>query len=186
MIELMVTVSVAAVVLAVAIPSFEAVINSNRLSTAANEMMAAVQSARMEAIRSSRRTVLCLSPAPEASAPACNAAGATGWIVFRDDNKDGNPAASEVVRATTIRQQVQTKASAAFGNRVTFRPDGLAYDAGGAPLAAAIAFCVPARQPAQNILYVNIAGGSRVAIVKNSGGGSCPSTVNNNNPPPAP
>lgn len=185
MIELMVAIVVAAILLAVAVPSFETTINSGRLSGAANEMMAGLQSARMEAVRTNRHVVLCLSPTPNAAAPVCNAAGATGWIVFRDADKNGNPTADDVVRVGSFHQKVQMKASAAFATKIAFRQDGLAYDgATGNTLLAngAVAFCIPSRRPPENIRYVNISV-ARISITRGSGNGACPSTVEDNNPP---
>lgn len=183
LIELVVTIAIAALMLTLAIPSFESVINSNRLTAAANETMASLQAARMESIRRNRRTVLCLSPIPDAAAPVCNAAGATGWIVFRDDDRNGSPAnADDVVRATSFHQRVRAVASPAFGTQVSFRADGLAYDAAGNPLAASIALCIPTGRPAENIRFVNIGGGSRVSAARGNGNGACPGAIGNNNP----
>lgn len=185
MIELMVAIVVAAILLVVAIPSFETTINSGRLSGAANEMMAGLQAARMEAVRTGRHVVLCLSPTPNAAAPACNAAGATGWIVFRDEDKNGNPTADDVVRVGSFHQKVQMKASAAFGAKIAFRSDGLAYDGATASnllTNGAVAFCIPTRRPPENIRYVNVSV-ARISITRASGDGACSSTVKDNNPP---
>ena len=183
LIELMVAIAVAAILVALAIPSFETTINSGRLSSASNEMMAGLQSARMEAIRRNRRAVFCLSPAPDAATPSCNSAGAIGWVVFRDDDKDGVPTASDVVMVGGFPPAVKMKSSAAFGTRVTFRADGFAYDASGNPLVAAVGLCIPTRRPPENIRYLNIGGGSRVSITRGRGDGMCPTSVNDNNPP---
>lgn len=51
LIELMVTIAVAAVLLAVAVPSFRHLIISNRLTTAANDVITSVTLARSEAIK---------------------------------------------------------------------------------------------------------------------------------------
>lgn len=182
MVELIVTIAVAALLLTLAVPSFQAVINNNRLSAAANEMMASLQTARMEAIRRNRRAVLCLSPTPNAATPVCNAVGATGWIVFRDDDRNGAPTSADLVRATSFSQQVGAIASPAFGTRVSFRSDGLAYDGSGNLLAGSLALCIPTSRPTTNIRYVNIDAGSRVSIAKGSGGGACPGSIGNNNP----
>ena len=180
MIELMVAIVVAAILLVVAIPSFETTINSGRLSSASNEMMAGLQAARMEAVRTNAHVVLCLSPTPNAAAPACNAAGATGWIVFRDADKNGSPTANDVVRVGSFHQKVRMNTSTAFGAKVTFRSDGIAYDASNNPLAAAAAFCIPTRRPPENVRYVEIGGGSRVSISRANGSGACSDSVDNN------
>lgn len=51
LIELMVTIAVAAILLAVAVPSFRHLIISNRLTTAANEVVTALTVARSESIK---------------------------------------------------------------------------------------------------------------------------------------
>ena len=182
LIKLVVTIAVTALLLTLAIPSFEEVINNNQLTAAANEMMASLQATRMESIRRNRRTVLCLSATPDATTPACSGSGVRGWIVFKDDDKNATPTSAEVVRTTGVHQRVQAIASSAFGTRVTFRSDGLAYDGSGNLLAASIALCIPTARPTTNIRYVNIGAGNQVSIAKGSGNGACPGSIGNNNP----
>ncbi len=53
LIELMVTISIAAILLAIGVPSFQAIIENNRLATQSNELITAVNLARSEAIKRS-------------------------------------------------------------------------------------------------------------------------------------
>lgn len=59
LIELIVTVGIVAVLVAVAVPSFRSTILSNRLSTSANEYVAALNQARLEAVRRNLNTIVC-------------------------------------------------------------------------------------------------------------------------------
>lgn len=79
LIELMVTVSVAAVLLAVAAPSFNSVVINNRLSGYANSWVASAQLARSEAIKRNSPVTLCRS----ANGSTCAASGTwdQGWVV---------------------------------------------------------------------------------------------------------
>jgi len=185
MIELMVAIVVAAIIIVFAVPSFETTINSGRLSGASNEMLAGFQAARMEAIRSNRRTLLCLSATPDAATPACLAAGATtatGWIVYADANKDAAPTAGEVVRVGTVNPKVRIKASTNFGKQIMFHADGIAYKADGTtPLQGALAFCIPTKRPPQNIRYVNFSV-SRASVSRGNTNAVCTGTVSDNNP----
>ena len=61
LIELMVTVAVLGIVIGFAVPGFQSVVNGNRLAGAANELIATMQVARMEAIRRNRRVAVCAS-----------------------------------------------------------------------------------------------------------------------------
>src|SRR5690606_510305 len=59
LIELLVTLAVLAVVLGLAVPSFQGIIQQNRLAAATNELVAAAQRARAEANRRNRQVALC-------------------------------------------------------------------------------------------------------------------------------
>ncbi|MEO8837619.1 MAG: GspH/FimT family pseudopilin [Herbaspirillum sp.] len=59
LIELMVTLAVAAVLMAVAAPSFRNITISNKLTTTANDVVGAINVARMEAIRLNASTQFC-------------------------------------------------------------------------------------------------------------------------------
>jgi type IV fimbrial biogenesis protein FimT len=167
LIELMVTVVVLAVVLAIAYPSFTGLINSNRLTGNANEMVAAIQLARSEAVTRNASVVLCRSD----DATTC-ATGATwnGWITLVQSG--GAP-----LRVSTVQTPVQIAASAnIIGNndQIVFRPDGMARDSTGALLAARFGVCIPTTRPAENQRFVNISGGSRVSVASGNGAGLCP------------
>lgn len=71
LIELLVTIAVLAILIAAAVPSFTSLINANRLSTQANEMVATLQMARSEAVRLNTSVVVCRST----DGATCAAAG---------------------------------------------------------------------------------------------------------------
>lgn len=79
LIELMVTLAVAAILLSVGVPSFAEFIRNNRLAAGTNNLVAAMQVARAEAIRRGEPITLCASADPAASAVSCT--GATAWVV---------------------------------------------------------------------------------------------------------
>jgi type IV fimbrial biogenesis protein FimT len=94
LIELLVTIAIAAILMALAAPSFKRLLQSNNMSNGVNTFMSDVRYARSEAVRYGGRIVMCRSDDPEALAPTCTAAGATtkgwasGWIIFQDKNGD--------------------------------------------------------------------------------------------------
>ncbi|WP_267897413.1 GspH/FimT family pseudopilin [Dyella solisilvae] len=63
MAELMITVAVAATLTAMAVPAFSNMINANRLTTAANAMIGALNTARMEAIKRNGSVQFCSNSA---------------------------------------------------------------------------------------------------------------------------
>lgn len=82
LIELVITVALAAILLTIGVPSFQQMIRNNRAATHANEFMSALNLARSEAVKRSVRVSLC----PSTNQVACT--GGTdwsdGWIVFVD------------------------------------------------------------------------------------------------------
>ncbi|MGH8536728.1 MAG: GspH/FimT family pseudopilin [Gammaproteobacteria bacterium] len=90
LIELMVTVAVIAIVLTIAVPSFQQVIMTNRMATQANDLLGSMNLARSEAVKRGQRVVLCETADPFAATPACTTSGAweQGWLIFVDSNND--------------------------------------------------------------------------------------------------
>ena len=88
LIEMMVTITVAAILLGIAVPSFSKMIERNRLSTGVNEFMGALMIARSEAVNRSLPVSICVSD-DGASCDTSLDNYAKGWIIFSDCNKDG-------------------------------------------------------------------------------------------------
>lgn len=81
LIELMITLSVMAILLAIAVPSFQDVALSSKLTVLANDFVASAQLARSEAIKRNRPATLCAS----SDGASCTGAWSDGWVVLRDD-----------------------------------------------------------------------------------------------------
>lgn len=63
LVELMITVTIAVVLIMIAVPSFKTIMLSNKLTTTANDLVFAINSARMEAIKRNTSTQLCSNSA---------------------------------------------------------------------------------------------------------------------------
>jgi type IV fimbrial biogenesis protein FimT len=63
MVELLITIAVAAVLVVIAVPSFRNITLSNKLTTAANDVISAINVARMEAVKRNANTQLCSNSA---------------------------------------------------------------------------------------------------------------------------
>lgn len=79
-IELMVAITVAAILLSAALPSFRTAIQNSRLTSQANEMLTAFQLARSEALKRGTATLVCAS-SDEAT---FSGTWEDGWIVAVD------------------------------------------------------------------------------------------------------
>jgi len=89
LIEMIVTVSIAAILASIAVPSFTKMIERNRVSSGTNEFLSALILARSEAVKRSENISICTSQDQASCAAATHAEYATGWIVFTDCDTDG-------------------------------------------------------------------------------------------------
>lgn len=97
LIELMVTLAVLGIVIAVAVPSFSTMISNNRALALGEDLVGALSYARSEAVKRSGNVTLCASK----NGAACDGAWTDNWIVIVDGaTSEGAPApiVSEVLR----------------------------------------------------------------------------------------
>lgn len=106
LLELLITVAIMAVVMAIAVPNMSAFINNDRLITEINGLTRDINYARNEAILRHTQIGICSS----SNTTSCNgAAWQDGWIVFLDTNGDSLFSAGEEV----------LKAQQALGGTIT-------------------------------------------------------------------
>ena len=127
LIEMMVTIAIAGVLAAIAIPSFNAMVSNNRVSTVANEFVASSSFARQEAMKRGAAVTVCRS----SSGSACSGSGdwEAGWIVFTDPDRNGSIGGSEVIlrtRAAFGNGNNFLKGQPAVKDRVTLTDQGMA------------------------------------------------------------
>ncbi len=97
LIELMIAVAVAGVLAAVALPSFDAMIKTNCMTTATNALISSIQGARSEAVKLKRSVIItALNPGDSSNA------WGTGWTVWRDADSDGTMDSGEELRVTKL------------------------------------------------------------------------------------
>lgn len=155
LVELMVTVSVAAILATIGIPAFTGMINSNRVTATTNELVTALNLAKSEAIRSGSNSIICKL---NDTGDGCNNAGnwSNGWLLFNDSNNDGALDGGERI----VRVHGAPEASLNFtfintvnaDNTINFRPNGTSNVNG--------RFCLENGYQAEN---------SRAVVIKQSG-----------------
>ena len=172
LVELMITVAIAAILLTIGIPSFQNATNSSRLNGASNELLNDLMFARTSAISRGQRVVVCTSNDLE----NCTAATpwASGWIVFEDLNRNDqvDSPAETVVRAHQALPGGFVSTPSGVGTSIRFLPSGTV---GG--IAGNVEFCLPTTQPPENIRRVVIAapaGRMRVEQDHSAAAGVCP------------
>jgi type IV fimbrial biogenesis protein FimT len=130
LVELMITIAILAVLLAIGLPSFQGSLRSNRVTSTTNELMASISLARSEALRNPGGAVLCTTT----DGATCGGNWNNGWMVWVDVNGDGNPGGADdrVLRYVQGKNQLVLAATspggAAFANRIDFDHRGRAND----------------------------------------------------------
>lgn len=130
MIELMVALVVAAIVLSLAMPSFERVKRNTMLGTAAANLSASLSHARAEAIKARRIVRIC----PTENGSSCSATGSwgAGWLMFVDADSNGLPAGAELLQlGEALDSRIALTVPANFSNWIQFHPTGAATGSGG-------------------------------------------------------
>lgn len=87
-VEFMVVLTIAAIFITFAVPSYYQMIQNNKVTTVANKLSASFNFARMEAVKRGVRVAVC--PTGNSSFTACgdNTQWSQGWIVFTDADSD--------------------------------------------------------------------------------------------------
>ena len=88
LIELMITLAIAAIVMAIGVPAFQDMIRNNRAIAQTNDFISALSFTRSEAIKRGQRVVLCKSSGGATCATSGN--WDQGWMIFVDNS--GNAA----------------------------------------------------------------------------------------------
>ncbi|GGC13926.1 prepilin-type N-terminal cleavage/methylation domain-containing protein [Oxalicibacterium flavum] len=121
LIELIVTILVAGILMAVAMPSFTQFMKDAALGSQARSLLSDLQYARSEAVRRNLNVALC----PSADGASCGSDGwNTGRLVFVDDDRDGSRGpGEELLRISEAPSAPKTLTGEAAGS-VSFRSTG--------------------------------------------------------------
>lgn len=162
-IELMITVAVASILLAIAVPSFNQMIVSGRLTAQTNEMITGMTIARSEAIKRNANITFCR--ARDTTITTCE--GSSGawqaWIVR--SSATGNVLHRGVINTFNDTLVVQ---STLVNDQVEYGPDGLARTGGTTLNDHAVTIC-SRRTIDRNRRWIVMGAGSRMSTQSSSG-----------------
>ena len=147
-IEMLVVIAIVAITTAIALPSFNAIINNNAISVGVNELVGDLTYARNEAAKRGMRVVLCRSANPGAANPTCGGTAntwTTGWLVFAvsDNNRvvplyDTNQGDVLLATGQPVNSAIVIRSSSAANKNFEYNPDGTSNEGGNT---AYFAFC---------------------------------------------
>lgn len=123
LIELIITLMVAATLMAAAVPSFTTTIMNNRRLSQINELVGALTLARSEAVK--RKTAISLCKSSDGN--SCSGTGwEDGWIIFANDNDDNDrDSGEEILRVYAKLPDGNTlRGNGNISNYLSYRPDG--------------------------------------------------------------
>lgn len=129
LIELMVTIAIAAILASLAAPAFTDLMASSTASGYANDLLADLNYARNEAITRGVRVTVCRSN----NASTCSGGWSDGWIVCIDADRDWNTcAATDLIRAHSTLNTAAgwTLKPSNFPNSVAYLPNGRSNQVG--------------------------------------------------------
>lgn len=130
LIECLVVLAIAAVLAAVAVPSFSDTRREAALTASVNQLLGALHFARSAAILSNTPTVVCLTADGAQCADRSAGESIQGWLVFRNTDRESPPtldAADELLRRSELPDDVFLQASRAA---LTFWPTARAGTTG--------------------------------------------------------
>ena len=130
--ELIITIAIVAILMAIAIPSFQSMISSTRIYSQTRTLFNTLVMTRSRAITSGHRTILC----PTIDGEQCN--NDNKWshqlIIFEDRNRDGkrNPKTEPVIYTAEAAEQLNIYSGSSYTStgarrKVAYHPMGHAY-----------------------------------------------------------
>lgn len=119
-VELVVTVAIVAILAALAVPSFNSMILGSRLTAGANDLVAALQLARMEAIRLNARVDVC----PSTDGTTCSGSDWRRFIVASRKGGTTTPLRDVQMSGASLTAVGSSNVTAAAPNRIWFLADG--------------------------------------------------------------
>jgi len=124
--ELIITMAIAAILLTVGVPSFRDMILNNRIVTQTNELIAALNLTRSEAIKRGVRVVVCRA-AGSGCATDSTSVWEAGWIIFADSNSNGALDADEpIIRVReAVGGAITIRTGGNFARWVAYQPGGV-------------------------------------------------------------
>ncbi len=128
LVELIVVVAIAAVLLALALPSVGAQLERTRVVTAHNQLAAAFAHARLLALTQRTQAVVC----PSMDGESCRNDGVweSGWITFVDGDGDGvRDAIDTLLKADAPPSDALRIRSSRYRSRAMFQSNGMARGA---------------------------------------------------------
>jgi len=115
--ELLITVALVSIVMAIAVPSMQSFTQNDRMTTNINALIGHLAYARSEAVKRSQQVSICASN----DAASCSGGWSDGWIVYIDSDADNSfTAGEEIIKAQQALDGGNTLTATTIGSQVTY------------------------------------------------------------------
>jgi type IV fimbrial biogenesis protein FimT len=174
LIELLTTISIMVILLALVVPSFHDAFLNSKLTNQANGFVSSLILARSEAIKTNSRVTLCKS----ANGSTCLTTGGwqEGWIVFRDTNGNGSRDSGETLiqRGDPLATGFLLGGETAVNNYISFTSTGTPKLVSGAVQTGVLTLCRASPSVGSKGRQIVIGATGRVRIEPLEGMTACP------------
>lgn len=159
LIELVMTIVIAAIFITLAVPSYFSMMQNNRVISLTNNLSAAFNQARMEAIKRGVRVSVCSAADSSLSTCGTTAQWAQGWIVFLDaDNNNLVDSSNNLVRVNEAATGVIT---------ITANNSLVSYDGSGFITSGAFSATIRGTScTGQNARVLSVSSSGRVSVTR--------------------
>jgi type IV fimbrial biogenesis protein FimT len=130
LLEVLMTIAIAAIVATIGIPSFRYVTNANRIAGEVNGLLGDLQFARAEAIKEGQNVTVCVSTL----GASCDGTSTwqSGWIVYSNPTATTTPVTTSLLRIQTTFSSTDTFVAFPATSAITFNREGYAIGIAGA------------------------------------------------------
>jgi len=165
--ELMIALAIFGILLAIGIPSLQAMLTSTRLTSETNQLITALQAARMEAIKRNTHVTLCTSQ----SQTTCDGTSwGNGWITYEDSNRNNGHDTGEPILSIQQPGVAQITGNTNLAQRIRFGADGLLFGVNN----GTIIICLPTTAVQDNARLIILSRIGRIRSERKNLGGTCP------------
>lgn len=174
--ELLVTIAILGILLALAAPSLREILATSELRSLSIELTSTLEQARSEAIKRGGRVTVC----PSANGTSCltNVGDwRSGWIVFTDDTRTGTTASLDTGETVLRRFQGASSNIVTTGNLpyISFASDGTSRQLNGGFLDGTLQLCttVPSIRDDERARLYTLNAMGRITVTKPSVSAAC-------------
>jgi type IV fimbrial biogenesis protein FimT len=176
LIEMLVAITISAILVAIAVPSFQQTIASSKLTTATNDLYTSFTQARSDATRQGLRMTVCKSSDGVQCETSAKVNWSVGWLTVADGTRDTTKPSVDTGDAVTYVAQatdpsIVIEGDSSLAGYVSFSADGRSKQISGGFQAGVIRVCSTSPALTNDTrarhLTVNIAG--RIVISKQTG-----------------